>query len=772
MVTNLSVVTTNWYGFSNLVQIISQPVTPGTGTYTLSFWMSRENNFDLSNAELRIEWYDSTCSNKVQASDVTNFVVPNDNIWHQYYVQGTCSDPSLYEVRPVIQLRWNTMAGGNAARIDDVRFRRGTHDGYSVLTDWGYHSAPTYNALQETVPATNDAGTFAMFNYNTKTNTLYVLADTNLAKYTSEGDGGAVGVRVTFQRPDTGDWDERYVPMARIGSVTVPSTEPFHGLPAAGSRDMDLYRYEGSQPTNTSGAYYTNSVRVYYAPYFRATNGFITYDNKYLLLLGGDRTNNLGQPMGPEFANSDYFYDNYKPATWASLSNADFEAGTVDSLDQSKWFGWGGASRAAFGARSGTYGGFFPSWGAGAGAVYQDISTTGTLQFSTWLMIQPGANPNSARLSMMWFNKSGSLVHQNTKQLLPWRKENDWSHVFINSTCESNNLDYVRVMFDATYSGGTQAFNEGILFDDAAWATPATNLQNTGFETGFLRDVRSWYFSPAWIGMTHEWADRTGGGTNGFAFHGWENGDPEYEGTLTQPLLAATGTYVFSAWILREPNFINLTNAQLIIEWFDNSWSNKVQADTLVTLTVPNDDTWHQYAITGSCALANLRGIQPKLFAQWAQNPVAAGRAMKVDDLSITYSPAIGASGFTDGIPDAWWERYQIAVGGRTATNDPDADTGSNLDEYIADTDPTNNLSRFSNVVSNMDGRSVMTLQAGPPTTNSRVYDVWWKTNLMEDSDWTPYQWNIQGDAGGGSVQFSVTNDAGKRFYRTGVKLP
>jgi hypothetical protein len=42
----------------------------------------------------------------------------------------------------------------------------------------------------------------------------------------------------------------------------------------------------------------------------------------------------------------------------------------------------------------------------------------------------------------------------------------------------------------------------------------------------------------------------------------------------------------------------------------------------------------------------------------------------------------------------------------------------------------------------------------------------------MESSDWMPYGRNVMGDAGGGSVQFSVTNDGARRFYRTGVKIP
>jgi hypothetical protein len=126
----------------------------------------------------------------------------------------------------------------------------------------------------------------------------------------------------------------------------------------------------------------------------------------------------------------------------------------------------------------------------------------------------------------------------------------------------------------------------------------------------------------------------------------------------------------------------------------------------------------------------------------------------------------------TDGIPNSWWDRYGITGGDRLAANNPDSDVSSNLEEYIADTDPTSAASVYSNRVTAATGTGIMGLTVGP-TTNSRVYDIWWNANLMEQpQQWTRLGLNAQGAAGGGNLVLQVTNEASYRFYRTGVALP
>lgn len=104
---------------------IGQNLVPGTGTYTFSVGMLREPNFILTNTELRLEWYDSSCSNRVQADSVNRFIVSPDNVWHRYSVAGSCTSADLYEVRVTIfaQFRGNSNdVPGRAMKMDDGRF--------------------------------------------------------------------------------------------------------------------------------------------------------------------------------------------------------------------------------------------------------------------------------------------------------------------------------------------------------------------------------------------------------------------------------------------------------------------------------------------------------------------------------------------------------------------------------------------------------------------------------------------------------------------------
>lgn len=137
----------------------------------------------------------------------------------------------------------------------------------------------------------------------------------------------------------------------------------------------------------------------------------------------------------------------------------------------------------------------------------------------------------------------------------------------------------------------------------------------------------------------------------------------------------------------------------------------------------------------------------------------------------IQFTGIVGeASTETDGIPNSWWDRYGITGTNRVASANPDGDAEDNHNEYVADTNPTDPGSVFPNLVSSLTGGQAMTLQTGP-TTNSRIYDVWWTTNLMANpQEWTRYGLDVTGN--GGTVNLQVTNDAPMRVYRTGVALP
>ncbi len=138
------------------------------------------------------------------------------------------------------------------------------------------------------------------------------------------------------------------------------------------------------------------------------------------------------------------------------------------------------------------------------------------------------------------------------------------------------------------------------------------------------------------------------------------------------------------------------------------------------------------------------------------------------NDLAM-FTGTVGES-LTDGIPNSWWDLYSIPGIDRVAAADYDDDGFTNYEEYIADTNPDNNTSYFDNRINSMSGTSVFSLQTGP-TTNSRVYDIWWSTNLMAN----PQQWNRLGvttPGNGGTLSLPVTNTDNRAYYRTGVALP
>lgn len=781
--TNESVVTTNEYVYINaptgIVNQFSRPVTMvGTGTYAFSCWMSRESDFAMSNAQLRIEFFDITRTNKVRADAVTNFLVPNDNWWREYYVVGECTDTNVFEIRPVVQVTWDriTNEGNRGARIDDVRFRRGTHAGSSVVTDWAYHGGGDANAISETVPGTN-VGAFLQINYNTHTNTFYVLSSLQpLARYASEGDSAGVGLRTSWQRPDDSEWMNTDVPMTYIGNVEIPSAQQFHGLPASGTVTAMLWQLAIPQPTNALGAYYpTNSIRVYYAPYLKSTNGDVATDHKYLVLMNGDFTNNVEQSLALKYADKDYYYDNFKPATVGVFTNGGFEEPTpvVANLDGTAWYNWGDVGREPWANRSGAAGVAFRSWNAGTFGLYQDVATTGgTFQFAGWVRMETGAIPSRLEMKMQWFDTNGSLVQENVENALTFfkKEDGDWSRIGVVGSCGAANLDYVRLLIDGDF-GSIVGGNAATRLDDLEFGPVVTNLQNAGFEVGNWRDIRGWYGAPQWLVHIENWANHSG--TNGAAFHGWEIAAASYEGQLRQPVAASTtGSYVYSVWIKRETGFVNLTNAEMRLEWYGGDYPNKVQADTVLPLTLPLDSAWYQYSVTGTCNDADLRFIQPVVFAQWNMNP-GGDRTIHIDDATLSYTNLLGGGEtYTDGIPNSWLILHGLGTTNGVGAGDDDSDGNPNSDEHAADTDPMNPASSYSNAVESTSGRAVMIILAGPPTTNTRRYEVYWKTNLMEAGNWTPYGLNVPGNADGSAVSLTVTNDPAKRFYRSGVKLP
>ncbi len=150
---------------------------------------------------------------------------------------------------------------------------------------------------------------------------------------------------------------------------------------------------------------------------------------------------------------------------------------------------------------------------------------------------------------------------------------------------------------------------------------------------------------------------------------------------------------------------------------------------------------------------------------------------------AVSASETSGYSAITNvttggGTPSPTYESWAVAHGldpaspsGQPGAN-YDSDADSNYEEFVADTDPTNPNSCFPYFVTNFPGTAVITIWAGPPTTNSRIYDVWVATNLRPPQVWTGFNFNRRGADNGSAIGFTVTNTGAGRFYRSGVKVP
>lgn len=122
-----------------------------------------------------------------------------------------------------------------------------------------------------------------------------------------------------------------------------------------------------------------------------------------------------------------------------------------------------------------------------------------------------------------------------------------------------------------------------------------------------------------------------------------------------------------------------------------------------------------------------------------------------------------------DGIPDDWENRWGLGLGALTRTGDRDADGAPDLDEYVADTCPTN-------VADRLRIQSVWTVTNTAHVTfgssTSRVYALQGLTNLAAGG-WAglPGQIGRSGQPGGATTLLD-TNAAKVRIYRIHVSVP
>lgn len=133
--------------------------------------------------------------------------------------------------------------------------------------------------------------------------------------------------------------------------------------------------------------------------------------------------------------------------------------------------------------------------------------------------------------------------------------------------------------------------------------------------------------------------------------------------------------------------------------------------------------------------------------------------------------PGLPGDADRDGLPDAWEAQHGFDPNSSNAPQAmTDGDWMTDLEEYVADTNPRSSNSCFPPVTATIIPAGALSLVI-ETTSTGRVYGISWTTNLLHEPQlWTGYPTETTGT--GSSLIFLVTNDAPGRIYRTGVRLP
>jgi hypothetical protein len=363
---------------------------------------------------------------------------------------------------------------------------------------------------------------------------------------------------------------------------------------------------------------------------------------------------------------------------------------------------------------------------------------------------------------------------------------NEFIFTATNTTAGGVTTNAIDVASDAAYSGGWNAGNNGgtgfggwVLYNDSSaghfistngwglWSSQSNNLSE---------GVRP-FPNPLSAGQTFSVSRRNnwileGVGSVGIALRNgsttiWEfyfnGGDTTYSMTGGNTSIGWTNAPIDIAFTLTSSNTYSVLVTPLAASsmTYTGSFSG----------VIDNFRAWsYNNGIVGSPDNSNRDYFVNNLKIT---SPSAPGVVTGSTSVIITRLPGGSGDSNNDGVPDDWYNKYDMnPLTPGLANIDSDGDGISNLHEFIFDTDPTDNTSyNFNSALMGNIAGDIMGLQVAEPTSTGRLYDIFWSTNLA-GNEWWPMNLNVPGRADRGPVMLNVTNDVDLRYYRTGVKVP
>lgn len=215
------------------------------------------------------------------------------------------------------------------------------------------------------------------------------------------------------------------------------------------------------------------------------------------------------------------------------------------------------------------------------------------------------------------------------------------------------------------------------------------------------------------------------------------------------------------------------------IPWSGDGWSLtfKLTASNQYWFTAGTN------LITGTLASAADLGITQFKAWNYSAGP-GSNYNFYINDLMITGAggPSLSTSATIritrlpgeSQIPQEWRDRHGLTGPNSGDDDDKDGDGRTNLQEYWADTDPNNAASCFGAIAIEYWSQLKEGLRLGlqlTPTTNSRLYDLFVSSNLVEGI-WSPLGLEVPGADTGGGLTFAVTNTTDNRlFFKGRVRL-